>query len=157
MDSRTSDCFVCQKHKGEIELPGGDILQAELIYCGHAWSLEEPQGIYLGACIVEPKRHVASWADLSDVEAERIGVVIRDISQALKGSEAAEHVYVFVLGHHVPHLHVWIVPRFAGTPREYRGLQLFEWPELVKGNAHEVEALCDRLRLELSSSNTGSG
>jgi histidine triad (HIT) family protein len=84
-------------------------------------------------------------------------VVIRDISQALKGSEAAEHVYIFVLGHHVPHLHVWIVPRFAGTPREYRGLQLFEWPELVKGNAHEVEALCDRLRLELSSSNTGSG
>jgi histidine triad (HIT) family protein len=152
MVSEASDCFVCQKHSGEIELPGGAIQQDELIYCGHAWSLEEPQGIYLGACIVEPKRHVASWADLSDVEAERIGVVIRDISQALKNSESAEHVYVFVLGHHIPHLHVWVVPRFAGTPREYWGLQLFEWPERVRGAAQEVEALCDRLRVELSGS-----
>jgi diadenosine tetraphosphate (Ap4A) HIT family hydrolase len=133
MDSKASGCFACQKHRGEIELPGGAIVQDELIYCGHAWSLEEPQGIYLGACIVEPKRHVASWADLSDIEAKHIGIVIRDVALALKRSESAEHVYVFMLGHHVPHLHVWVVPRFAETPREYWGLQLFEWPERVRG------------------------
>jgi diadenosine tetraphosphate (Ap4A) HIT family hydrolase len=151
MDSKASGCFACQKHRGEIELPGGAIVQDELIYCGHAWSLEEPQGIYLGACIVEPKRHVASWADLSDIEAKRIGIVIRDVALALERSESAEHVYVFVLGHHVPHLHVWVVPRFAETPREYWGLQLFEWPERVRGDAKDVEEMCDRLRVELSS------
>jgi diadenosine tetraphosphate (Ap4A) HIT family hydrolase len=151
MKSEVSDCFVCQKHKGEIKLPGGAILQDDLIYCGHAWSFDEPEGIYLGACIVEPKRHIASWADLLDDEAARIGVVIRDISYALKQSEAAEHVYVYVLGHHVPHLHIWVVPRYVGTPRDYWGLQLFEWPDRLRGSPEEVEALCDRLRAGLST------
>ena len=149
MDLETRDCFVCQKHKGEIELPGGAIFEDSLVYSGHAWSLEEPGELYLGALIVEPKRHIATWGDLSDDEAERIGLVIRDLSRALKVSEAADHIYVFVLGHHIPHLHVWILPRYAGTPREYWGLQLFEWPERVKGSAEQVEALCERLRKQL--------
>jgi histidine triad (HIT) family protein len=106
MNPEGTDCFVCQKHRGEIELPGGAILSDELLYCGHVWSQEEDQGIYLGACIVEPKRHVASWADLNDEEASRIGIAIRDVADALRQSEGAEHVYVFVLGYHVPHLHI---------------------------------------------------
>lgn len=150
MEFDNQDCFVCQKHRGEIVLPGGAILQDDLVYCGHAWSQDEPEGIYLGACIVEPKRHVASWAELSDAEAQRIGLVVRDMAQALKDFESAEHVYVFVLGHHIPHLHIWVVPRFPGTPREYWGLQLFEWPDRVKGSAGEVERLCDRLRQGIS-------
>jgi histidine triad (HIT) family protein len=146
MNPEERDCFVCQKHRGEIELPGGAILSDELLYCGHVWSQEEGQGIYLGACIVELKRHVVSWADLNDEEAGCIGIAIRDIADALKQSEGAEHVCVFVLGHHVPHLHICVVPRYKGTPREFWGLQLFEWPNRPVGTTKEVEQLCSRLR-----------
>ena len=141
------DCFVCQKHRGEVTIPGGAILEDQLIYIGHAWSPDEGEGVYLGACIVEPKRHVLSWAELTDREAERIGIGIRDLSQRLKHEAAAEHVYVFVLGHHVPHLLIWVVPRYPETPREFWGMKLFEWPERVKGTLEAVEALVEKLRV----------
>jgi len=41
--------------------------------------------------------------------------------------EGAERIYLEVLGHHVPHLHVWVVPRYPGIPDQYVGLQLLEW------------------------------
>ena len=156
MQSERSACFVCRKHRAEIQLPGGSIFEDELIFCGHAWSQENDEGIYQGACIVEPKRHVTSWADLSDAEAACLGLAVRDIGRALTALEGAEHVYVFVLGHHVPHLHVWVIPRYPATPREYWGLQLFEWPQRPKGSAVAVAELCDRLRRELSRSRSGS-
>ena len=64
----------------------------------------------------------------------------------LSRARGAEHVYVFVLGHHVAHLHVWVVPRYPGTPREYWGLQLFEWPPRPLATAPDVAVQCTRLR-----------
>jgi histidine triad (HIT) family protein len=150
MKPEEADCFVCRKHRGEVVIPGGAIFEDDLLYCGHAWSQDEDLGIYLGACIVEPKRHVASWADLNDEEGSRIGITVRDVAKALKECEGADHVYVFVLGHNVPHLHIWVVPRYSGTPREYWGLQLFDWPNRPVGTAEQVEQLCARLRRILS-------
>jgi histidine triad (HIT) family protein len=64
-------------------------------------------------------------------------------------SEGAEHICMFVMGHHVPHLHIWVVPRYPGTPREYWGFRVDEWPEASKGGAEEIEILCDRIRERL--------
>jgi len=71
---------------------------------------------YLGTLFVEPRRHVPSMAELSEREAERIGAVASRLARALKTGEHAEHVYLFGLGHHVAHLHLWVVPRYPGTP-----------------------------------------
>ena len=149
MGSHDPDCFICQKHQGLKDIPGGAIFQDELIYSGHAWPQEGDEEVYSGGCIVEPKRHVDSWAELSDAEAGRVGVAVRDIARALKQSEGAEHVYVFVLGHHISHLHIWVVPRYPDTPREYWGLQLFEWPQRPLATAGDVAALSSRLRAVL--------
>ncbi len=149
MEPESTECFVCRKHRGEIVIPGGAIFEDDLVYCGHAWSQEGDQGMYLGACIVEPRRHLPSWGELLDNEAARMGIAIRNLARALQQSEAAEHVYIFVLGHHIPHLHVWVIPRYKGTPREYWGLNLLEWPERPTGSRDEVTALCDRLRAAL--------
>jgi len=141
-----SDCFVCRKHRGLEPVPGGAIFEDELIFAGHSWSVSDGSTAYAGAFIVEPKRHVPGWAELTDEEAGAMGTVMRDVSKAMQESLGAEHVYVFVLGHHVPHLHVWLVPRFPGTPREFWGLQLFEWPDRPMGGAAEVEAVCEQIR-----------
>ena len=142
--SDQDNCFVCRKHKGLEFFPGGPVY--ELVFSGHSWSAPDKTTPYLGGFIVEPKRHLPTWAELNDKEAETIGKVIRDVSKALKKSVNAEHVYVFVLGHNVPHLHIWVIPRYPDTPREFWGFKVFEWPDRPVGGQGEVEEICESVR-----------
>ena len=146
MSNHEEGCYVCEKHEGLTQVPGGPVYQDELFFVSHAWNPSKGAAPYLGAFIVEPKRHVRGWAELSDIEAGQIGKVVRDLSRALEEGEDAEHIYVFVIGHHVPHLHVWVVPRYPDTPRKYWGMELFEWPERPKGTLTDIEDLCSRVR-----------
>jgi histidine triad (HIT) family protein len=146
MGASNLDCYACKKHRGEVNVPGGAVYQDDLIFIGHAWPESGEEAPYMGAFIVEPKRHVPGWAELSDEEAERVGIGIQRISSALKRQEGAEHIYVFVIGHHVPHLHVWVVPRYPDTPREHWGMALFEWEGRPRGRSEDVEAICERIR-----------
>ena len=139
------NCFICRKHQGKDAIPGGAVFEDDLFYSGHSWSASDLNSPYLGSYIIEPKRHIPTWAELNDVEAKAIGKVIRDVSKALKEGVGAEHVYVFVIGHHIPHLHVWVVPRYPDTPREFWGLELFEWPERPVGDREAVENICGKI------------
>ena len=51
------------------------------------------------------------------------------LARVLKGVAGAEHVYSFVFGDGLAHLHVVLAPRYPGTPREYWGVRLREWPD----------------------------
>jgi diadenosine tetraphosphate (Ap4A) HIT family hydrolase len=62
------------------------------------------------------------------------------------------HIYSFVMGDHVPHLHVHLVPRYPGTPREYWGVRVSEWPNAPRGGVGEIDAVCGRLREALADS-----
>jgi histidine triad (HIT) family protein len=140
------NCFICRKHRGVELIPGGAVYEDDLFYSGHSWSVSDQESPYLGSYIVEPKRHIPTWAELNDAEAVGIGKVIRDVSKALKEGVSAEHVYVFVIGHHIPHLHVWVVPRYPDTPREFWGLELFEWPQRSIGDREAIEKMSDNIR-----------
>ena len=148
---QSTDCFVCQKHRGEIRVPGGAIYEDDLAYVGHASIPEGQTTAYLGSLVVEPKRHVPGLADLTDLEAQRIGLLIARLSRALKACERAEHIYLFVFGHRVPHLHIWVVPRYPGTPREYWGMHVDEWPEAPRGGPQEIADLCERIRVHVEN------
>jgi hypothetical protein len=50
----------------------------------------------------------------------------------------------------VDHLHVWLVARYPGTPEEYWGLKVDEWPGAPHGGEAEIAALCDQIRSELA-------
>jgi histidine triad (HIT) family protein len=151
----SEDCFICRKHRGLEDIPGGAIYEDELVFCGHSWSIADGVAPYLGGFIVEPKRHIPGWADLTDREAEAVGKVIRDVCKAVRMAFDAEHVYVFVVGHHIPHLHVWVIPRLPGTPREFWGFKMFEWPGRPAGGRRRVEEACDRVRARMPSGFTG--
>jgi len=144
-----SDCFICRKQSGEIVAPGGAVYQDDLVYASHG-TLDGRERMVLGTLFVEPRRHVPGIGDLSRPEAERVGWITSRLAAALQASERAEHVYTFVLGHHVPHLHVWVVPRYPGTPREYAPFRLGEWPDAPRGGEPEIRALCARVRAELA-------
>jgi histidine triad (HIT) family protein len=143
-----SDCFVCRKHRGQEPVPGGPIYQDALTHVSHAVLGQEDRA-YLGWCLVEPRRHVPGLGDLSDEEAQAIGRLVARLSRALQAELHAEKVYAFVLGDRVPHLHVHLVPRHPGAPREFWGVHVDEWPEAPRGDEREIEALVTRLRARL--------
>jgi histidine triad (HIT) family protein len=146
---QSTACFVCRKHRGEISIPGGAIYEDDLVYSGHVQIREGQSTAYLGYLMVEPKRHAPGLADLKDAEAQALGLLVARLSRVLKISEKAEHVYAFVLGDLVPHLHIHIVPRYPGAPREYWGVRVDEWPDAPRGGSPEIAALCARLRVGL--------
>ena len=79
-----------------------------------------------------------------------MGCLITRLSRALKQSEGAEHIYLFVFGHHVDYLHVWLILRYPDTPREYWGTKVDEWPGAPRGGSHAVAELPNRLREKLA-------
>lgn len=139
-----TDCFVCRKHQGEIQVPGGAIYEDELVYAGHLRS--DRGATYLGYLMAEPKRHTPGLAELTDAEAQALGHLLSRLSRALKATEGVEHVYAFVLGDDVAHLHIHLVPRYPGAPRKYWGVHVDEWPDAPHGTSAEISALCNRLR-----------
>ena len=150
-DQSSTDCFICRKHRGEVSIPGGAIYEDDLIYIGHAQIREGQTTAYLGYLMVEPKRHAPRLFDLTDDEAQALGLGVARLSRALRDSEHAEHVYAFVIGDGVLHVHIHVVPRYPGAPREYWGVHVDEWSAAPHGGPDEMAALCGRLRAYLQS------
>jgi histidine triad (HIT) family protein len=144
-----SDCFICRKHRGEISIPGGAIYADDLVYVGHAQIREGQTIAYLGYLMVEPKRHVPDLAALTDEEARALMILVTRLSRALKATENAERVYLFVIGENVHHVHIHVVARYAGAPKEYWGARVDEWPAAPRGGTQEMEAICARLHVYL--------
>ncbi len=147
----TASCLVCRKQRGDFTIPGGAIYEDELVYASHAQVREGESTAYLGYLMAEPKRHAPGLADLTDHEAQALGLLVMRLSRALEATEGAEHVYAFVLGDGVPHVHVHVVPRYPGAPKEYWGVHVDEWPDAPQGGPVEMSALCQRLRAHLEA------
>jgi len=145
----TNDCLVCRKHRGDLPAPGGAVYEDNLVYASHVFIPEGREVVYLGWLVLEPKRHAPCLPDLTDAEAERFGLMTTRVSRALTQATGAEHIYSSVLGHHVPHLHLHLFPRYPNTPREYWWPRLDDWPDLPRGGEHEVTELVARIRTRM--------
>lgn len=142
----SNECFVCRKHRGEVDIPGGVIYENDLIYISHAQLWGDEKEHYLGHVFVEPRRHVAEISELTEEEAQVIGVYTNRIAKALLHTESMEHIYIFVIGDGVPHVHYHVIGRYPGAPREYWGPKVDDWPEAPKGAEAEIAQVAERLR-----------
>jgi histidine triad (HIT) family protein len=149
MVSAAAECFVCDKHRLGARAEGGVLYEDRLVYVGHVHTISGPTA-YRGQLVVEPKRHVPGLGDLNDAEAEAVGRTCSRIARLLQDVEGAEHVYMWVLGDDVPHLHVHLVPRFPNTPPEYWGPRLLRWPEGPRVDPEAMGTLISNLRDHLS-------
>jgi diadenosine tetraphosphate (Ap4A) HIT family hydrolase len=143
-------CYVCEKHRTGEGVVAGD----DLVVLTHV--LPDAPGrdsasVYLGHLVVEPRRHVPGLADLTPDEAAALG------RWAARGAKAlrAEHVYSSVVGHQVDHLHLHLVPRYPGTPREYWWPRLNEWAAAPLGGNAEVIQLVGEIRARLDADEPG--
>jgi histidine triad (HIT) family protein len=148
-------CFVCRKHRDRgALLPGGPVAEDDLVLVSHIVTPDvlgrDGRTAYLGYLFVEPRRHAPGLADLSDAEAQSVGRHAVRASRALREVAGAEHVYAAVIGDGAPHLHIHLMPRYPGTPREYWWTRLQEWPQARRGGSAEIQALVTRLRAYLA-------
>ena len=141
-----AECMVCRKHRGEESVPGGPIYQDALIFSSHAGLFGGETTHYLGHLFIEPKRHAPGLADLTIEEAEAIAVHATRLARALMETLGQVHIYSFILGDHVPHLHVHVIGRYPEAPREFWGPRVDEWPGAPKGTEAEIAQVTSRIR-----------
>ena len=145
-----NDCFICNKHTGNIETAGVMIYEDEYVYVGHIDRNGKPN--YLGHIMIDLKRHVPTLAEMTVEEAKAFGVIMARVSKALKGSENAEHIYSLVSGNSVPHLHMHLVARYPNTPKQYWGpMDVYDWEDAPMGDNNDVIALCIRIKTYLEN------
>lgn len=102
-----------------------------------------------GDLFIELQRHVEGLGDINEEESAAIGQMLRRISKLLKEHYAVEHVYAHVIGDNVPHLHIHIIPRYTGAPREFWGTKTNEWPDAPRGGKDKVIEYCREIRNHL--------
>lgn len=138
------DCFICNKHRKAQQIPGSTIYEDELVYVGHMGSSEKP--VYLGYLVIDLKRHAPGLGDMTLEESRAIGEILNRVSMALKKTQHAEHVYAFVQGDAVPHVHIHVIPRYPTTPESFWGpMNILNWPDAERGGQAEVDTLCSQI------------
>jgi histidine triad (HIT) family protein len=130
-------------------LTRGALYEDHLVYAGYVRADQGP--VYLGYLMAELKRHTPGLAELTNEEAQALGLLVARLSRALKASEGAVHIYLLVLGDQVPSLHLHLFPLYPETPQAYWGTRIAEWPDAPRGDAAEVAAVCERLRTWLAT------
>jgi histidine triad (HIT) family protein len=145
-DNLVESCIVCRKQHSEVSVPGGIIFENDLLCISHAQFFGDEKQHYLGHLFVEPKRHVAEIGDLTEAEAREVGYQVSRAAKALMATLGMEHVYSFVIGDGVPHVHVHVIGRYPGAPRAYWGPKVDEWPDAPKGDEEAIAALAERIR-----------
>lgn len=122
------DCFICRKHKNLDRFTGEVLAERGGLILTHFPKLDDERTVR-GHLLIEPKRHITDFTELNEEEASALGPLIREGSTRVKSELGAEHVYVFRINDKVPHLHFHLVPRYPGTPKEYWGYKITQYPD----------------------------
>ncbi|MFS8512792.1 MAG: hypothetical protein LOD87_03600 [Planifilum fulgidum] len=61
---RSDPCFICKKHRGEVQGEIGPLWEDEHLYVFHKAFLGKEK-VYTGI-MIETKRHLPGWGDLTD-------------------------------------------------------------------------------------------
>ena len=123
-------CLACDLAEGRRPLPGGRLLTEG------GWIVEHCVGpLGVGTLIVKPERHVVRVSDLSNDEAQGLGLLLRRVAVAVDELTSADQVYVCLWSHaggEPVHIHFVVQPvtRTAMTSHQAYGpalqLAMFE-------------------------------
>ena len=141
-------CLFCTTYKDLASTTGGIVYEDDLVYAHHYYYQDEGPS-YLGHLLLKTKRHATGFADLTDAEAQAVGLSVTRLSKALQDCTGSEKVYVEAYYEVVPHLHLHLTARYPGTPQEFWRWKITAWSEAPSGGPFEIAAPCNRLRASL--------
>jgi diadenosine tetraphosphate (Ap4A) HIT family hydrolase len=115
------ECFLCQKHTGEVASPPGGYIYDDLHWrvC-HAPVEKGP----LGTLFIESQRHFLDFAELLPDEAASYGILLKKLYTELKLVTGAKRIYQVIMLEGVPHFHAWLIPRVKEISE--RGIKFLE-------------------------------
>ena len=79
-----------------------------------------------GHSLVIPRRHVASWFETTDDERREMLRLLDDVGETLRKTHGPDGFNIGIndgaaAGQTVPHLHIHVIPRYAGDVPDPRG------------------------------------
>ena len=100
------NCLICQlaSEKGKT---------ASLVYRNHQVLLWQNMEVNLpGYFIIAPIRHITLYHELTEIEAQQLCQVTKQVTAILHEKYGAEKIYQCCFGELVPHLHFHLFPRY---------------------------------------------
>ncbi|MGH7691159.1 MAG: HIT family protein [Candidatus Dormibacteria bacterium] len=140
-------CYSCE-HNGKLDAARPD----QAVWVEHGWVVAHSfNSALLGWLVVLPLRHVESFHELSQDEAQALGDLLRRVSAALIAVLECTKTYavMFAEAPGFEHLHVHIIPRPRDLPDELQGCKIFDYlkrPEAEWVSQRERERLALALR-----------
>jgi histidine triad (HIT) family protein len=134
-------CLFCRILSGEE--------RAEIVLDEpHAAAFLDYRPVFPGPCLLVPRNHHETLADLPVVAVGPLFVTTQRLARAVEAAMDAHGTFVAVnnrVSQSVPHLHVHVVPR-----RRKDGLRGFFWPRQRYGSDEELRAVAERVRAALA-------
>lgn len=146
-------CHSCERM---IDRDKGNAPLWDSIYRGDYWDLVHAYNTsWLGWLVLVLRRHVEAIADLSPGEAQELGALLRQVSQALKKQTGCSKTYVMQFAESAshPHVHFHVVPRMPEQAPEdisYKILRHLGVPLNERPSDGELDAFAHALRGHLA-------
>ena len=127
------ECMGCAISNKQITIPGGIIYEGKYTFLG-----ADPEIPIPGFLIVNVKRHINSFAQLSKEERYEVADVIFYAEKALKELNITNEV-TLVQEEQSKHLHIWIFPNYDWMTEKFgKGIKyLRDISEFAQKNANE--------------------
>jgi histidine triad (HIT) family protein len=134
-------CLFCQVVAGEVRAH-------RVLDDGDAMAFLDVRPLFPGHCLLVPRHHHETLADLPEALVGPFFLAVRRLSRAVEEAMVAEGSFVAMnnrVSQSVPHFHVHVVPR---RPKD--GLRGFFWPRQRYGSDEEAAAVAAQVRAALA-------
>jgi diadenosine tetraphosphate (Ap4A) HIT family hydrolase len=142
-------CHSCER----IALrDAGDAAFWDNIFRSHYWDVVHSYNTSLpGWLVIIARRHIEAIDELTEEEAIELGLLIRNLSLALKSVTDCAKTYVvqFAEAAEHPHVHFHVVPRMTDQPANRRGRKIFRClavPEEQQVSEEAMNRMAEQIR-----------
>jgi diadenosine tetraphosphate (Ap4A) HIT family hydrolase len=103
-----------------------------------------------GTVIVEARRHLLDFGDMTSTESSELGSILHRLVPAVKAATGVERVYYLALMERAAHFHLWLVPK--KSEGDLRGVDYLAQRPPLTTSYGEAEAMSGKIEDELKPS-----